>query len=205
MSDCLSAFWCSAVLPLCYTPEEDTENKTCFPVYERGHWVIDNWWSLWRWLPPEVGRCASAPVPPVDMGGVGIAGWACTCLWSTVLLCIRWFGRSPVEGGTWRNKKCIHLKLYVTADYFNSSITKVQILWAQYERRRLLRLVAGRSPGHIAHSVLSLHLPTVSDLHLQTWLEESQRFQKHQTSKRKIIFNVCVVMWYHNHKEEAHQ
>lgn len=29
-----------------------------------------------------------------------------------------------------------------------------------------LRLMAGGSPGHVTHSVLSLHLPTVSDLHL---------------------------------------
>lgn len=39
--------------------------------------------------PLEVGRCASAPVPPVDTGGGGISGWACICLWSTVLLCIQ--------------------------------------------------------------------------------------------------------------------
>lgn len=29
-----------------------------------------------------------------------------------------------------------------------------------------LRLMAGGSPGHVTHSVLSLHLPAVSDLHL---------------------------------------
>lgn len=29
--------------------------------------------------------------------------------------------------------------------------------------------MAGRSSGHITHSVLSLHLPAVSDLHLQAW------------------------------------
>lgn len=34
-----------------------------------------------------------------------------------------------------------------------------------------LRLVAGGSPGHVTHSVLSLHLPAVSDLHLQAWGE----------------------------------
>ena len=37
-----------------------------------------------------------------------------------------------------------------------------------------LRLMAGWSSGHVAYPVFPLHLPTVSDLHLQTWWTGSQ-------------------------------
>lgn len=42
------------------------------------------------------------------------------------------------------------------------------------DRQAFSRLVTGWSSCHIAHSVLPLHLPTMSDLHFQSWMKESQ-------------------------------
>lgn len=64
--------------------------------------------------PPEAGRCASAPAPPVDRVGGGILAAGCTSAWSTGPLYILLSAHFRAGGETWfKRKKTTNVNYYM--------------------------------------------------------------------------------------------
>lgn len=147
-SDCPSAFWCSAAQPLCCRPIFKTNLKN-------QSWPGPLFKKLCRAGDADLKRKVSVLLllPHLETWQVGVSQ-------DKLVLVLKVLRYRAFNGLAvlLLQREPEHQRVNAMREFMKRSVRTVS--------RLCLRLVAGRSSGHITHSVLSLHLSTVSNLHL---------------------------------------